>query len=69
MTLRPEGERGIATGGGVSYDQGRVYVGTAYGALTALDAGSGSQVWTKELEAPARGAPTAASRAFFGWSC
>ena len=65
VTLRPEGERGIASGGGVSYDQGRVYVGTAYGALTALDAGSGSQVWTKELEAPARGAPTAANGKVF----
>ena len=65
VTLRPEGERDIANGGGVSYDQGRVYVGTAYGALTALDSGSGSQVWTKELEAPARGAPTAANGKVF----
>jgi len=65
VTLRPEGERGIASGGGVAYDQGRVYVGTAYGALTALDASSGAQVWTKELEAPARGAPTAANGKVF----
>lgn len=65
VTLRPEGERDIAAGGGVSYDQGRVYVGTGYGALTALDAGSGSQVWTKDLEAPARGAPTAANGKVF----
>lgn len=65
VTLRPEGERGVASGGGVAYDQGRVYVGTGYGALTALDAGSGAQVWTKELEAPARGAPTAANGKVF----
>lgn len=65
VTLRPEGERGIAAGGGVSFDQGRVYVGTAYGELTALDAGSGSKAWTKELEAPARGAPTAAGGKVF----
>jgi outer membrane protein assembly factor BamB len=58
-TIRPEGERDISAGGGVAYDQGRLYVATSYGTLNALDASSGQTLWTIDLQAPARGAPTA----------
>lgn len=59
QTVRPEKESDTALGGGVAYDQGRVYVATSYGTLSALDASSGKALWTKDIEAPARGAPTA----------
>lgn len=57
--LRPEGEKDVATGGGVAGDAGRIFVATGYSTLVALDAGSGRVLWTKDLEAPARSAPTA----------
>lgn len=59
--LRPEGERDVASGGGVALDNGRVFVATGYGQLAALDAGSGAVLWTKDLSAPAREAPSAAA--------
>lgn len=57
--LRPEGEKDIATGGGVAGDGGRIFAATGYGDLVALEAGSGRELWRKKLEAPARSAPTA----------
>ncbi|MBA5776831.1 PQQ-binding-like beta-propeller repeat protein [Stappia sp. F7233] len=59
--LRPEGERDVASGGGVAVDNGRVFVATGYGQLAALDANSGTVLWSKDLSAPAREAPTAAA--------
>lgn len=59
QSVRPEKEGDTAVGGGVAYDQGRAYVATSYGTLSALEASSGRAAWTKDLEAPARGAPTA----------
>ncbi|MFK7876480.1 MAG: PQQ-binding-like beta-propeller repeat protein [Paracoccaceae bacterium] len=51
---------GDATGGGVAYADGRLYVGIGFGTLTALDAGTGEVVWTQNLDASATGAPTIA---------
>jgi len=65
QTIRPEKEGDTAVGGGVAYDQGRLYAATSYGTLSALDPGSGKSLWTKDLEAPARGAPTAADGKVF----
>lgn len=60
VNLRPEGEKDSALGGGVAVDSGRVFAATGYGTLVALDPASGRQLWSKPLDAPARGAPTAA---------
>ncbi len=49
-----------ATGGGLSYADGRLYVGIGFGSLSVLDAGDGSVVWTQGLDATASGAPTVA---------
>ena len=57
--LRPEGERDVASGGGVAVDGGRVFAATGYGQLVALDAASGGVLWTKDIGAPARQAPAA----------
>jgi outer membrane protein assembly factor BamB len=59
--LRPEGESDVAAGGGVAVDGGRVFAATGYRKLAALDAGSGQELWSIDLNAPARGAPAAGS--------
>lgn len=58
-SLRPEGERDVASGGGVAVDGGRVFAATGYGQLAALDAASGRVLWSKDIGAPARQAPAA----------
>jgi len=48
-----------ASGGGVSVADGIVFVTTGFGELTALDAASGREIWTQDLDAPGTSAPTA----------
>jgi len=59
QNLRPEGERDIGPGGGVTVEGGVVYAATSYRQLVALDAASGRVIWTVDLDTPARGAPVA----------
>ena len=47
-------------GGGVSYDQGRVYVTNGVGEVLALDAANGNQLWKVKPGGPLRGSPTVA---------
>ncbi len=49
-----------ATGGGIAYDDGRVYVSLGYGELAALDAATGAVIWTQQLDATGSGTPTVA---------
>ena len=49
---------GDASGGGISVGGGRVYVTTGFGEITSLDAATGAEVWTQDLDAPANAAPT-----------
>ncbi len=46
-------------GGGLAADNGRLYVATGYGTLSALDPASGKVLWSKNLKAPVRSSPTA----------
>lgn len=48
---------GQATGGGLAYDDGVIYVSSGFGVLTALDAATGAQIWRQELEATGSGQP------------
>lgn len=48
---------GQATGGGLAYDDGVIYVSSGFGVLTALDAGTGAQIWRQELDATGSGQP------------
>jgi len=48
---------GQATGGGLAYDDGVVYVSSGFGVLTALDAATGTPIWRQELEATGSGQP------------
>lgn len=51
-------DEGEATGGGLAYAGGTLYVSSGYGLLTALDARTGGQRWQQRLEATGSGAPT-----------
>lgn len=61
VDLTPPGERGdSASGGGVAYAAGRVFVTSEYGELVALDARTGGVLWRQKTGAPISGAPTVA---------
>lgn len=49
----------IGFGGGVAFDQGRVFVTSGFGFVAALDAVSGEEIWRVETEAAVRTPPTA----------
>ncbi len=48
---------GDATGGGMAYDAGTLYVSSGFGLLSALDAGTGALRWQQRLEATGSGRP------------
>jgi outer membrane protein assembly factor BamB len=56
--VEPEKESAGGTGGGVTYDRGRLYVGTGYAQVIALEADTGKEIWRQTLTAPLRAAPT-----------
>lgn len=47
-----------ASGGGLAYEGGRLYVTTGFGELVALDAASGGVLWRQRVEAAISGGPT-----------
>ncbi|HCX66105.1 MAG: pyrrolo-quinoline quinone [Parvibaculum sp.] len=58
--LVPEGEDADeGRGGGVAFDNGKIFVVTGFGTGHGLDAASGAIVWTQTLGEPFRAAPTA----------
>ncbi len=59
-SVAAEGESAVVSGGGVAVSSGRVVASTGYGTVVALDAASGSQLWSAKLDAPARTAPAIA---------
>lgn len=54
-----------ASGGGLAIADGRLYVTSGFGLLSALDLRSGDVVWTKRFDAPLTGAPTIAGNRVF----
>ena len=64
-SVRPENEKGIATGGAVAMDSARVYAATGFAELVALEGGSGRRLWSFQLDAPARGAPAIVGNTVF----
>lgn len=57
--LTPASERNPrSSGGALAYGEGRLYVTTAYGRLTALDPATGNEIWTQQFDAPVTAAPT-----------
>lgn len=53
------GSDGGGYGGGLAFDNGRLYGASGYGAVIALDPASGKRIWEKPLGAPIRSSPTA----------
>ena len=51
---------GEASGGGLAFGEGRLFVTTAFGELLALDPASGSVIWRQRFDAPITGAPAVA---------
>jgi outer membrane protein assembly factor BamB len=47
-----------AFGGGIAYDNGRIYANTGYGFVAALDAANGVEIWRQNIGVPLRGSPT-----------
>lgn len=58
-------QAGDATGGGLAYADGRLYVTTGYGELLALDAASGGILWRQRFDAGIGGAPAVAGGTVF----
>lgn len=51
-------KEGQATGGGMAYSDGVLYVSSGFGRLTALDARTGAVRWQQRLDATGSGVPT-----------
>lgn len=49
---------GQATGGGLAFSNGRLFVTSGYGTIVALNAATGEKEWVQRLEASATGQPT-----------
>ncbi len=47
-----------AQGGGFAVADGRLYVASGFGTLTALEVATGGEIWTQRLDSTATGAPT-----------
>lgn len=47
-----------ALGGGLAYNNGRLYVTSGFGTLIAVDAATGQEIWSQKLQTTATGAPT-----------
>jgi outer membrane protein assembly factor BamB len=65
VSLAPEKENSRAAGGGIAAAGTAIFAATGYGELVALDAASGTRLWTFKISAPARSAPTAAGGKVF----
>jgi outer membrane protein assembly factor BamB len=53
----PDANKGA--GGGVAYDDGKIFVTSGFGEVVALDAKSGRQLWRQNLGVPIMNAPAA----------
>ena len=50
-----------AFGGGLAYDEGKLFASTGFAQLIAIDAAQGTELWRANLPGPMRAAPTAGS--------
>ncbi|MFQ5774539.1 MAG: PQQ-binding-like beta-propeller repeat protein [Kiloniellaceae bacterium] len=63
--LEPDDEDSGYFGGGIAYDEGRIFVSTGFATVFALDATTGEEVWRQGVSAPMRAAPAAAGGRVF----
>ena len=52
-------------GGGLSFDDGKIYATSGYGKVAAFDAANGKELWNKNLRLPFRSAPKVAGGKLF----
>ena len=50
-----------AFGGGLAYDDGRLFLSTGFAQIIAVDAAAGTEIWRARLPGPMRAAPAAAN--------
>lgn len=59
VDLSPEAESGSdGFGGGLAFENGRIFATTGFGQVVALDAATGDEIWRKQMGAPVRAAPS-----------
>ncbi len=59
--LTPPNDSGTdASGGGLAYADGQLYVTSGFGLVTALDAATGAEIWQQNLRATGSGSPSVA---------
>ena len=59
QSIIPKGEHGSgALGGGIAYENGKVYATNGFKSLVALNASNGALAWKAVIPSPARAAPT-----------
>jgi len=58
VDLTPKDERGSAFGGGPCFSKDRLYVGTGFAEIAALNPGDGKILWRKAVSAPVHAPPT-----------
>lgn len=63
--VRSREKTGTALAGGMAYDNGVLYVTNGFPKILALSAANGGKIWSADLDAPARTAPTAANGRVF----
>ena len=63
-----DGNKASLFGGGVSYNNGRVYGTNGVGDVAAFDAGTGGQLWKVRLGGPLRGAPAVGNDSVYAMS-
>lgn len=51
-------KEGDASGGGIAFGDGRLFVTTGFGEVHALDPATGGEIWKQKLDAPATASPT-----------
>jgi len=56
--IPPEDSAASASGGGLAYGDGRLFVTSAYGTVTALDARTGARLWQQDIDAPTTAPPS-----------
>ncbi|MBX3492850.1 MAG: PQQ-binding-like beta-propeller repeat protein [Parvibaculum sp.] len=66
VSLVPKNENAAeARGGGIAYDDGKIFVTTGFGNVHALDPAGGTELWVQAIGDPFRAAPTATDGRIF----
>ncbi len=65
VDISPETEEEGDLGGGIAYDDGRIFVTTGFAQVVALDAATGKEIWREKVSAPMRAGPTVADGTVF----